>query len=332
MERKYIFVVEDEGIVALDIQKRLQALGYGVSGIASSGEDALEMIRQSHPDLVLMDIVLRGKMDGVEAAEQIRALLDIPVVYLTAYADDKILDRAKVTGPFGYILKPFETRDLPVAIEMALYKHQMEQALKESHARLDRSLKATIDVISKMIDLKGGFFREHQKRVSLLAFEIAKEMGLPEERAEGISVAGALHDIGLITLPGDVLRNLDVLKDTELTLYRSLYRSHPESGYDILKDIEFKWPIADIVLQHHEYLDGSGYPMGLNGEEILLESRIIGVAAFIEDMASSTISRPAFSVEMVLEKLVENRGIFYDPEVVDACLRLFREKGYTLEG
>jgi len=132
MAEMQILVVEDEAIVAEAIQKKLQKLGYTVPSTASSGEEAIKIVEKINPDLVLMDIVLQGDMDGIEAAEQIRTRFNIPVVYLTAYSDEKTLLRAKITEPFGYIIKPFKERELQVAIEMALYKHEMERKLKDS--------------------------------------------------------------------------------------------------------------------------------------------------------------------------------------------------------
>jgi PAS domain S-box-containing protein len=136
---KQILVVEDEIIIAEDIQRRLKKLGYIVPVIVSSGEEAIKKMKENNPDLVLMDIVIHGKMDGIEAAEQIRSHLDIPVVYLTAHADEKTLERAKLTEPFGYLIKPFRERELQITIEIALYKHYMEKKLKESERRLRES-------------------------------------------------------------------------------------------------------------------------------------------------------------------------------------------------
>ncbi len=235
MKEKQILVVEDEGIVALDIQNRLQALGYGVSGVAISGEEAMEMIRGSRPDLVLMDIVLGGRMDGVDTAGQILASFDIPVVYLTAYADPETLERAKVTGPFGYILKPFESKDLRVAIEIALYKHQLEQALRESHARLARSLKETIDAIAAIIELRGPFLSGYHQRVSRLAAAIAEEMGLSDSRVEGIRLTATIYDIGLVQMPVEILMNAGRLEG----INRDIYQTYPRIGYDILNKVEF---------------------------------------------------------------------------------------------
>jgi len=155
MARANILVVEDESIVAMDIQERLRGLGYAVSAVASSGEEAIQKAAETHPDLVLMDIMLKGDMDGVEAAEQIRARFDIPVIYLTAYADENTLQRAMITEPFGYIIKPFEERELHTTIEMALYKHKMERKLRESEQWFATTLRSIGDAVIAT-DIKGS--------------------------------------------------------------------------------------------------------------------------------------------------------------------------------
>ncbi len=147
MSNVKILVVEDESIVAMDIKHRAEGLGYSVTGITPSGEGAIQKAAETLPDLVLMDIVLKGDMDGVEAAQKIRDSLDIPVVYLTAYSDEKTLKRAKVTEPFGYIIKPFEDRELHSAVEVALYKHKMESKLKESEKWLSTTLESIGDAV-----------------------------------------------------------------------------------------------------------------------------------------------------------------------------------------
>ncbi|MBW1740452.1 MAG: PAS domain S-box protein, partial [Deltaproteobacteria bacterium] len=147
MAKTQILVVEDKGIVAEDIQRSLQALGYGVSGVASSGEEAIKKAEETRPDLVLMDIMLQGELDGIEAADQIRSRFNIPIIYLTAYADDKTLERAKITEPFGYIIKPFEDRELHTTVEMALYKHEMETKLKEREEWLFTTLASIGDAV-----------------------------------------------------------------------------------------------------------------------------------------------------------------------------------------
>ncbi len=145
--RARLLLVEDEGIVALNIERRLEGLGYTIVGNVSSGEEAIKVAEQTRPDLVLMDIKLEGNVDGIEAAQQIRNCFQIPVVYLTAYTNEETLNRAKLTEPYGYILKPFEARDLATTIEVALYKHQMEQQLREREQWLATTLKSIGDAV-----------------------------------------------------------------------------------------------------------------------------------------------------------------------------------------
>jgi len=147
MAKARIMLIEDESIIAMDIHNCLEKLGYEIPALASSGEEAVKIAIEIKPDLILMDIILEGKMDGVEAAEKIHNLIDIPIIYLTAYADDQTLHRAKITEPFGYILKPFEDKELQTAIEMALYKHKMERKLKENEQWLSTTLKSIGDAV-----------------------------------------------------------------------------------------------------------------------------------------------------------------------------------------
>lgn len=326
MKKATILVVEDEALVAMDIETTLKGMGYEVAAIAATGEEAIRLADRHKPDLILMDIRLQGEMDGIEAAGRIRAQADIPIVYLTAYADDALLERAKLTEPFGYILKPFEARGLHSTIEMALYKQAMEWNLKESRARLERSLRGTIDAIARLVELRDPFIEKHQQHVARLAAAIAQEMGLAEDRVEGIQLAATIHDLGLIALPFEVLAKRHDLTDAE----RGLYQTHPETGYQVLADIDFPWPIAAVVRQHHENLDGSGYPAGLKDDEILPEARIVNVANVLAGMVTDRAAWPPVALDAALERLSAGRGSLYDPAVVDACVRLFRERGMTL--
>ena len=157
-----------------------------------------------------------------------------------------------------------------------------------------------------------------------LSRAIAAEMCLDNNRIDGIRMAGVVHDLGKMSIPAEILSKPTRLSEIEY----SLIKTHPQSGYDILKDVEFPWPIAQIVLQHHERIDGSGYPAGLKGEEILMEARIIAVADVVEAIASYRPYRPGLGMEKALGEIIQNKGILYDAAVVDACLLLFNEKGY----
>ena len=582
MAKAQILIVEDDNIVVMELRNRLQSLGYAVSGVASYGEEAIAKAGEVRPDLVLMDIRLKGAVDGIEAAEEIRARFDIPVVYLTAYADEDTLQRAKVTEPYGYVIKPFQERELYSTVEIALYKHKAEgalrdseerfrdlyenapnayfsvgadgiiskcnrrggellgyaveelvgqpvfelyadtpqgkekaskvfhrfragetmsdeelqmqkadgtlvwisltvnairddrgqvvesrsmvvditerkraeealreseekyrtilesieesyyevdiagnlmffndalcrllgypedelmgmnnrqymdaenarkvyqtfnavyrtgkparafdwevirkdgtrrfveasvslmrdptgepaglrgivrdvterlragEALQQSYVKLRSAFEGTVNTLVSTIEMRDPYTAGHQRRVSQLACAIADEMGLPQKQIEGIRLAGLIHDLGKIGVPAEILSYPGGLDD----LQYGLIQAHSQIGYDVLKESEFPWPVAQIVLQHHERMDGSGYPQGLSGEEIMLEARVLAMADVVEAMASFRPYRPARGIDKALEEISQNRGILYDPEAADACLKLFTEKGFEFE-
>jgi len=202
-----------------------------------------------------------------------------------------------------------------------------EKALRESHERLRRTLESLTQSMEMAIELRDPYTAKHQSRVARLATAIAAEMGLPEERIEGLKYASLLHDIGKLSVPTQILTKPTKLSEEEL----ALIRSHPKRGYDIFKQVDFPWPVAEIVYQHHERLDGSGYPRGLKGDEILLEARILAVADVVDAMVSYRPYRPALGLDKALEEISNGRGRLYDPDVVDACVRLFREKGFSFD-
>lgn len=198
---------------------------------------------------------------------------------------------------------------------------------KQAEERLKKTINATIETVSKTIEAKDPYTSGHQHRVSQLATAIAKELNLSPDKIEGIRIASLIHDIGKIGIPSEILSKPITLTDKEF----NLIKDHSQIGYNILKPIDFSYPIAQIVLQHHERVDGSGYDQGLKGNKILLEARIIGVADVVEAMSSHRPYRPAFGIEKALEEIIQNKGILYDPEVSDACLRLFKEKGFKFK-
>ena len=177
------------------------------------------------------------------------------------------------------------------------------------------------------VETRDPYTAGHQRRVADLSRAIARAIGsLTTEQIDGLRMASTIHDIGKISVPAEILSKPKKLTDIEF----SLIKVHPQSGYDILKDIDFSWPIARMVLEHHERMDGSGYPNGLTGSDLLLESRILAVADVVESMASHRPYRPALGINAALDEIAKNKGVLYDPEVVDVCLKLFNEKGYKL--
>jgi putative nucleotidyltransferase with HDIG domain len=205
-------------------------------------------------------------------------------------------------------------------------RREAEEKLEQTLEILKRAVGTTIQILVYALESRDPYTAGHQSRSANLASAIATEMGLDQDKIEGIHMAGIVHDIGKITIPAEIL-----IKPTKLTnLEFSLIKQHSRNGYEMLKNVESPWSLAEIVYQHHERMDGSGYPRNLKGDEILLESRIMVVADVVEAMASHRPYRPALGIEAALEEIEKNKGILYDDAVVDACLILFREKGYQL--
>jgi HD-GYP domain-containing protein (c-di-GMP phosphodiesterase class II) len=200
-------------------------------------------------------------------------------------------------------------------------RRRTQEKLAHSNLQLQQSLEELVNAMSLTLEERDPYTAGHQRRTTDLSLAIAKEMRLPEHETKGLQMAGLIHDMGKISVPGEILSKPGRLNDAEL----QLIKRHPQVAYDILNQIDFPWAVDQIVLQHHEKLDGSGYPQGLSGEEILLESRILCVADVVETMETHRPYRPSLGRDAALEEITKNRGILYDPEDVDACLRLFRE-------
>lgn len=202
-----------------------------------------------------------------------------------------------------------------------------EQELQNSMKQLRKNLAGTIQAMARTVESRDAYTAGHQRRTTNIARAIAYEMGLPKQTIDGIRMAGVIHDLGKISIPAEILSKPGAINESEF----SLIKQHPQAGFDILKGIDFKWPVADIVLQHHERINGSGYPYGLQGDDILLEARVIGVADVIEAMASHRPYRPALGIDDAFEEITMNSGIMYDPEVVNAAIDLFTSKGYQIQ-
>jgi len=207
-------------------------------------------------------------------------------------------------------------------------RKQAEQKLKHTLESLRKAISTTVQVMVSAVETRDPYTSGHQLRSADLARAIGSEMGLPPDKIEGIRMAGSIHDIGKLSIPAEILSKPTKLSEIEF----SLIKEHARKGYEMLKDVESPWPLAEIVHQHHERMDGSGYPQKLKGEEILMEARILSVADVVEAMASHRPYRPGLGIDAALAEIEKNRGTIYDKTVADACLRLFREKGFILEG
>lgn len=210
------------------------------------------------------------------------------------------------------------------ALHTNVERIRAEKEVKNSILKLRQTLGAIIQVLEQTVEVRDPYTAGHQRRVAELARTIGEEMGLANDRIDGLRIAGIIHDIGKIYVPAEILSKPRALSPLEF----SLIKTHPQVGFDMLKVIDFPWPVSTIVLQHHERIDGSGYPNHLAGDKILLEARILGVADVVEAMASHRPYRPALGVEAALDEVTQMSGRLYDPEVVDVCVRVFKEKKF----
>ncbi len=206
-------------------------------------------------------------------------------------------------------------------------RKEAEEKLQESFQKLEKTLAGTIQAIRAMVDTRDRYTSGHQQRVTELACAIAEAMGLTKEQIQAVHVAGELHDVGKITLPTEILTKPGRLNEIEF----AMIRTHPKAGFDILESIDFPWPIAKMVLQHHERQNGSGYPGGLKANDILTEAKIIAVADVVEAMSSHRPYRPALGLDKALDEIETNRDTLYDPEVTDACMSVFRDGKFTFK-
>jgi putative two-component system response regulator len=211
--------------------------------------------------------------------------------------------------------------------ELRKLNSQLEERVREKTESIESTLNGVVSALATAVELRDPYTAGHQLRVSQLACAIAQEIGLSNEQIEGIRVMGFLHDIGKIIVPAEILSKPSKLNDYEF----NFIKAHPEAGYNILKGIVSPWPVATAVLQHHERVNGSGYPSGCMGDEIIIEAKIIAVSDVIESMASHRPYRAALGIEAALEEIQKNEGIIYDFEVVEACSELFCEKGFKFE-
>jgi PAS domain S-box-containing protein/putative nucleotidyltransferase with HDIG domain len=206
-------------------------------------------------------------------------------------------------------------------------RKQGEEDLRKSLDKLRKILGGTVAALSSALAMRDPYTADHQKRVTQLACAIGKELGFSEEQIEGMRMIGFLHDIGKIAVPAEILTKPGKINDYEL----KIIRTHAEAGYSIVKDIEFPCPVAEAIVQHHERLDGSGYPKGLSGSDIIIQARILAVADVVEAMASHRPYRAGLGIEKALAEISEKKGILYDPAAVDVCVKLFTEDGFEFQ-
>jgi putative nucleotidyltransferase with HDIG domain len=338
-----ILVIDDEDSVRRTMCRELKNHGCEYAQ-AANAEEAKSLIKGQNFDLVLCDVKMPGE-SGMDLMKHIsEAHSDTPVIMITGVGDMEVAKNVLESGAYGYVTKPFRPDELLFNVSGALRRRKLElenrayhknlemkitertDSLRVANERLRMAMNGFVEALAMTVEMRDPYTAGHQNRVSSLACAITEELGFNEEQVEGIRLAAMIHDLGKITVPAEILNKPGRLTEMEF----NLIKTHSRLGYEILKDIAFPWPIAQIVLQHHERLDGSGYPRGLTEKEILLEARIVAVADVIEAMASHRPYRPALRIDEALEEIERHKGRLYDSEVVDACFRLFRKKDFKL--
>lgn len=286
-------------------------------------EDGIGWQQENQADVILLDLSLPDSRGLGTLGRVLETGSPPPVVVLTGLEDQDTALRAVKNGAQDYLCKGELTPSLlERAVCYAIERKAAELELKQSYEKMNRILEQTVAALVSTLEKRDSYTAGHQARVARLSAAIATKLGFEKERVNGIGMAGLIHDIGKINIPIGILMKPGRLDKDEL----NMIKTHPGTGYDTLKSVEFSWPIAHVVHQHHERLDGTGYPKGLKGDEILIESRIIAVADVVEAMTAFRPYRDALDVDIALDEIRKGRGKSYDPDVVDACVELF-EKG-----
>lgn len=313
--------------------------------MAANAVDARNRLKEQNFELILCDINMPGE-SGIDLARYvISEHPDTAVIMVTAMDDPAIAERVIKIGAYDYIVKPAGRNRVLISVTNALRRRKLEisnrscqerleqmviertDALENSIRQLRSSLDGVIDTLALTVGTRDPYTAGHQLRVADLVAAISDELGFSEDRKSGVRMAAVIHDLGKIAVPAEILNKPGRLSNNEF----NLIKEHPQVGFNILKDINFPWPIAQIVLQHHERMDGSGYPRGLSGKEILFEARILAVADVVETMASHRPYRAALGIDKALEEISKNKGIYYDQKVSDICIKLFTEKKFKFK-
>ena len=329
--KEEILIVDDEQYSRDVLAEILSDEGFQVL-LADSGEQALKYAQSKAIMLILLDVNM-PVMSGLEVCKRLKAqeeARNIPIIFVSGTASHNEKMEAFSRGASDFIAKPFQIDALLARVhthlELNHLRAGLETEVRERTKELREALKGTIQALALAVENRDPYTAGPQRNVADLACAIATKMGLGAEKIEGLRMAGLIHDIGKISIPAEILSMPRELTEIEY----SLLKTHVESGYGILKDIEFPWPIARIVREHHERLDGSGYPNGIKGEDVLIESRILAVADVVEAIASNRPYRPAKGIDYALEEITRGREVLYDAAVLDACIRLFQEDKHRM--
>jgi putative two-component system response regulator len=327
---KTILIVDDKPFNLQLLEGILEGL-YQVR-LATNGTEAIRAAFAAPPDLVLLDVNM-PEMDGIEVCRRLKAdprTRAVPVIFISALGEVADESKGFEAGGVDYIVKPARApivlARVRTQLALADQNRELERKVRERTAELNTAFMRTVEVTMTLSEMRDPYTAGHERRVAVIAEAIGAALGFDERRCEGLRVAGQLHDVGKITIPSEILSKPGKLGAAEF----ELVMGHSQAGFDTLKSVKFPWPVAQVALQHHERFDGSGYPQGLRGEQIALEARIMGVADVVEAMASHRPYRAGLGIDKALAEIARGLGTAYDPQVAEACLRLFREKNFRL--
>jgi putative two-component system response regulator len=332
-KNKPLVSIVDDNPTNIDILVKALQEDYRL-GISKNGAKAMEYAAKHRPLLILLDIMMPD-MNGYEVCHHLKSspeTADIAVIFITAIDEAASKTKGLEIGAVDYITKPFNTAEVKARVRTHVALRRMQEELNDQNrilklkvdektAMTRKILELTIQSMSQMAESRDPYTAGHQQRVAQLACAIAQKMAMTAEEIDTIRVAGLLHDIGKFRIPTDILNRPGKILGVE---YEFL-KIHPEVAYDFLKEIPFPGPVSQIVYQHHEKLDGSGYPRGLTRDEILPAARILSVADVIEAMSSHRPYRPALGTEIALAEILKHKGDHFDPDVVETCKAVFHE-------
>ena len=330
-QKAAVMVIDDDDSVLKTTTLILEEEGYQIEAF-STGKEAIDIFNKDIHAVVL-DINMPD-MTGLQVFKEIKSINPyVPIIFHTGTAAmrDERRDLRRQFRPHAYVQKgdPEQLMDTVVSavesyriiVRNVKLSESLYKELKKSTDKIKTNIEGTIHAMAMTVEMRDPYTAGHQRQVADLASAIAVKMGIPREQRDSIHLAGTIHDIGKMQVPTEILSKCGKLTELEF----DMIKTHSQAGYDILKTIEFQWPIAEFVLQHHERMDGSGYPSGLKAESILIEARILSVADVVDAIVPHRPYRPALGIEKAQEEIFDNRGIVYDSDVVDACLSIISE-------
>ena len=327
-----VLVVDDDEDIQFLLKQGVEFAGYECSTSGSANEALLLLEKQEYA-VVVSDINMPG-ISGLELIKIVKEKYSADLMIITGYSENFTYEEIIGMGAGDFLQKPVRIEEFIARLKRLLTERKIIKELNSATEELKKNLESFkkafegfVQAISVVVEMRDPYTAGHQQRVAQLACAIAEEMNLPADTIYGLRMACVLHDIGKIIVPAEILNRPGELTDLEY----GIIKNHAKAGHDILAKIEFSWPLAEIVFQHHERMDGSGYPRGLKGADIILEARILAVADVFETMISHRPYRPSLGLSKAIEEISSNKGKLYDSRVADACLKLFIDKNFTFQ-